>query len=368
MKTATLSFTELFDFPPISAGITKDFIRKNQGEIPVYGSRKDGKPIGYIAEIPKIRFFENCLGWNRNGSVGYVFFHSHKFTTTDDHRPLCLKQKYLNILDMNFLRQAVQDKIFANGFAWGNKAGVDKLKALYLDIPIKNDGSFDLNTQKQIAIQTEKILNLQTYLSNILDIVENSTIKLDENNINKTKEKPLSEIFDFFKGKAKYTQKYFLSHYGKYPVYSSQTKNDGKIASIDTYDFDSGESKWLTWTTDGIYAGRVFVRQGKFSMTTHCGLLRTKKCIDSNIDIEYVAYFLNGLLPNLAIGDQNRRVTKEIIKNISIPIPIKENGDFDLKIQQCIVSRYKTLAHNKQKLIDLLNVLNDVQIKPDIKL
>ena len=28
----------------------------------------------------------------------------------------------------------------------------------------------------------------------------------------------------------------------------------------------------LTWTTDGVYAGSIFIRRGKFSMTTHCGV------------------------------------------------------------------------------------------------
>ncbi|WP_222702332.1 restriction endonuclease subunit S [Ureaplasma diversum] len=48
---------------------------------------------------------------------------------------------------------------------------------------------------------------------------------------------------------------------GIYPVYSSQTLNNGQIGSINTYDFDGD---YITWTTDGAYAGTVFYREGKF--------------------------------------------------------------------------------------------------------
>ena len=36
-----------------------------------------------------------------------------------------------------------------------------------------------------------------------------------------------------------------------YPVYSSQTINDGEIGKIDTFDFDG---EFVTWTTDGANA------------------------------------------------------------------------------------------------------------------
>ena len=74
---------------------------------------------------------------------------------------------------------------------------------------------------------------------------------------------------------------------GKYPVYSSQTVNDGCMGYINTYDFDGD---FLTWTTDGVYAGSVFKRSGKFNCTNVCGTL---KCKVSNINIDYLWYALD---------------------------------------------------------------------------
>ena len=51
---------------------------------------------------------------------------------------------------------------------------------------------------------------------------------------------------------------------GDYPVYSSQTENNGELGKINTYAYDG---EYLTWTTDGANAGTVFYREGKFNVT-----------------------------------------------------------------------------------------------------
>ena len=58
-----------------------------------------------------------------------------------------------------------------------------------------------------------------------------------------------------------------------YPVYSSQTKDNGCMGYIPTFDYE-GEA--LTWTTDGANAGTVFYRFGKFNCTNVCGVLQLK--------------------------------------------------------------------------------------------
>lgn len=55
---------------------------------------------------------------------------------------------------------------------------------------------------------------------------------------------------------------------GVFPVYSSQSKNNGELGRINSYDFDG---EYLTWTTDGAQAGTVFYRSGKFNCTNVCG-------------------------------------------------------------------------------------------------
>ena len=63
---------------------------------------------------------------------------------------------------------------------------------------------------------------------------------------------------------------------GKYPVYSSQTKNNGCLGYISTYDFDRTQ---ITWTTDGANAGTIFLRSVKHNCTNVCGTLNLKETL-----------------------------------------------------------------------------------------
>ena len=78
-------------------------------------------------------------------------------------------------------------------------------------------------------------------------------------------------------------------HPGIYPVYSSQSYNKGQMGAIDTFDFNG---EYVTWTTDGAYAGTVFYRSGKFNCTNVCGTLRAK---NPQLSMPFIAYKLSTL-------------------------------------------------------------------------
>ncbi|MGN8501038.1 restriction endonuclease subunit S, partial [Helicobacter pylori] len=119
--------------------------------------------------------------------------------------------------------------------------------------------------------------------------------------------------------------KKILQENGKYPVYSSQTLNNGILGFIDTYDFDG---EFLTWTTDGAYAGSVFYRNGCFSITNVCGLLQV---IQDNILYKYLYYILQITTPShVSSGMGNPKLMSAAMQQITIPIP-------PLEIQQEIV-------------------------------
>ncbi|GAA7754820.1 restriction endonuclease subunit S [Helicobacter pylori] len=119
--------------------------------------------------------------------------------------------------------------------------------------------------------------------------------------------------------------KKILQENGKYPVYSSQTLNNGILGFIDTYDFDG---EFLTWTTDGAYAGSVFYRNGRFSITNVCGLLQV---IQDNILHKYLYYILQITAPlYVSSGMGNPKLMSAAMQQIEVPIP-------PLEIQQEIV-------------------------------
>ena len=200
-----------------------------------------------------------------------------------------------------------------------------------------------------------KLLEDEVTLQDALPSLDNARthiekLMLSRNNLSVSagpvKSFKVSDVFDFetkkVRGYQKYTKKYCRTHRGEYPVYSGMTENNGLIGAIDTYDFD--ERQCLTWTMDGVYAGTVFLREGKFSMTYHSGILLLKDKLaepyssyDVNgIYLPYVYHVLNSKLRKSALGQekQNKRVTVKVMRDIEIEIPIIDDKTFDKAKQE----------------------------------
>ncbi|MCL9822163.1 restriction endonuclease subunit S [Helicobacter colisuis] len=127
------------------------------------------------------------------------------------------------------------------------------------------------------------------------------------------------------------SHKYINDNIGEYPVYSSQTTNEGIMGKINTYDF---EGEYITWTTDGIYAGTCFYRNGKFNCTNVCGTL---KIIDtSKIQYKYMVQVLNLATPQYVIKVANPKLMNNRMAEVKIPLP-------PLEIQTQIVTECEGL-------------------------
>lgn len=92
-----------------------------------------------------------------------------------------------------------------------------------------------------------------------------------------------------------------------YPVYSSQTKHNGLMGYYDKYMFENA----ITWTTDGVNAGNVKFRKGKFYCTNVCGVLLSDRgyangCVAEILNLvtkKYVSYTGNPKLMNNVVSE-----------------------------------------------------------------
>ncbi|WP_452222710.1 restriction endonuclease subunit S [Lacinutrix chionoecetis] len=111
------------------------------------------------------------------------------------------------------------------------------------------------------------------------------------------------------------SQKEITENIGEYPVYSSQTQNNGEMGRIDTFDF---EGDYITWTTDGANAGTVFYRTGRFNCTNVCGTLQEK---DKNIDLKFLAYKLSTVAKKHVSYIGNPKLMNGTMSKVSLVIP-----------------------------------------------
>jgi len=125
-----------------------------------------------------------------------------------------------------------------------------------------------------------------------------------------------------------------------YPVYSSQTSNDGIMGYLDDYMF---EGEYISWTTDGANAGTVFYRDGKFNCTNVCGLLK----LLNGFDTHFVSLILaEATKKYVSINLANPKLMNNIMGNIQICLP-------EFEEQKRISIVFKKL----QELLDVQKIL-----------
>jgi type I restriction enzyme S subunit len=117
------------------------------------------------------------------------------------------------------------------------------------------------------------------------------------------------------------SKEYLRDNAGEYPVYSSQTENNGVFGFIDSFDYDH-ES--ITWTTDGANAGSVFYHHDeKFSITNVCGLLEITN--PSEVHTKYLYYSLGKEAKKyVSSGMGNPKLMSNAMSRIKVPVPSLE--------------------------------------------
>ena len=105
-----------------------------------------------------------------------------------------------------------------------------------------------------------------------------------------------------------------------YPVYSSQTKNDGLLGYYSDYLYEDA----ITWTTDGANAGYTKFRKGKFYCTNVCGVLINNDGYANN----YVAELINSISKKYVSYVGNPKLMNNVMAEVKINLPNIENQEF----------------------------------------
>lgn len=161
------------------ASYTKEYCQQHTGNIPVYSANNSG-PIAYMNIAD---YNGTYLTYSKNGCAGYITIIDGKFSVNGDRCVMTLNQGYEDI-DLGYLkyylqpifRTNIKGRMGINGKNEYTKLNSTMIKALNIQvpIPIKADGSFDIEKQRELAnkqAKTESIKrDLCTSVYNLLDI------------------------------------------------------------------------------------------------------------------------------------------------------------------------------------------------------
>ena len=133
------------------------------------------------------------------------------------------------------------------------------------------------------------------------------------------------------------------ANWGRYPVYSSSSINNGEMGTCNSYMFDE---ELITWSIDG--GGDVFYRKPhRFSVTNVCGYLR---CLE-DVDCSFLAYQMQAIHKKYHFDYQTKAHPSVIKELYPIYLPSLEeqqlignlltNLDDTIEAQQAKVSKLK---------------------------
>ncbi len=168
-KSLSLKIEDIFDLnqQTNTSFFTKQFVNQHKGEIPVYSASKDElfPGYGYIQDnLPDIKYFEDILTWNIDGSVGKAFLRKGRFSLSEKVIPLILREEWEDLIDYEFVKYVLEEKAVESGFGFSRKAGKVRIKDIEIEFPVTQQYGKtvpDLNEQKLLAKRYAEVYQLK---------------------------------------------------------------------------------------------------------------------------------------------------------------------------------------------------------------
>lgn len=343
---------------------TKTYADANKGNYPVYSSKTDDD--GVFAYINSYDYDGEYLTWATDGYAGLPAYRSGKFSCTDHCGILILNDGYKGVY-LPYIRWQVDFRHLRLGYG-NQRVKVNQVKNadITIKIPIKDDGTFDVELQKELAEKLFQIDEMRRQLSDKIVELSSISVTLPMNTDTKWKNVKVTDLFEPKGGNMSYSKAWAESNKGNYPLYSGTTTGAYSMVNIADY---NGE--YLSWCIDGL-AGYMMYHNESFSVTCHRGVLEPRDEIDfSDIDLQYIKYTLEPIFRKRKKGREGDLGKNEYtsLKPIAIkkmkdliPIPLKDDGTFDLEKQKELSRKYAQIDEIKKSLIEKLEELIEISV------
>ncbi|PSM53500.1 restriction endonuclease subunit S [Campylobacter blaseri] len=345
---------DICDIIPENHKYTKNYINNNKGEYPVY-SANTNMPFGYISDYD----FENeevfcVVNYGDSGKTYNIT--TNRFSIGRNVCGVKIKEEYKSVLSLEFIRLMAEQKFLLR--VKGSKQknlNQTLVKTTEINIPVNEDGDFDIEKQKEIVKKYNIIEDKKLELKEKLDYINSVEVDFMASNEEKrTIILPFEELFEIERGKV-ISQMYINNNKGDYPVYSTQL--DMPFGYINNFMYDG---KYLIWNTDGL-GGYIRNIEGKFSITNIVGIMKLKSEYYDTVNLEYIRRILQPIFRQNTKGregikgkNEYTKINSTMIKNLNIKIefPATKDGKIDLDKQNAIVKKYDLIDEMKQKITD----------------
>lgn len=352
--------SDLFDIYRGDTKYIRRYYEANPGLYPVYSASTLASSVaGWISSYD---FDTDCLTWTTNGYAGHVIRRSGRFSCTRDVGVLVPKKDAIDRVSLDYFvpalstafQSAATGRFKDGGQADYTKIATKRAAQVFVSVPVDESGLPDVDAQDEIASRFQRIRKAQERLSTLADHMR--ALQITTPSIEGTSaDFSIGELFDEpMRGNGGLDRRFIRSNPGPYPVYSGSSRRDEVIGHINSFSFSGPH---LTWAADG-YAGHVFARNGQFNANSHCGILKPRSDVADQLYLPFFEVFLTPLLLDIAVGrfkddgsPDYTRVTSDMVKSVSITLPVDALGNPDRNRQMEVADRVLGLLRRRSEII-----------------
>lgn len=289
---------------------------------------------------------KNVISVSANGAnTGAMFFQPNEFTVLQDSYAITFKERELTKREALYFIAALE-KVIRKYFDWSNKAGWNKIKDLYISVPIDKLGNIDFAfiEERVRELEEERVRELEAYLkaAGFADCTLTSDERESLNNqmggVIRSKSIKIKDLFNIHPT-ASYgqTNATLFATKGNTPVIVNSSRDNGVGGWVALSPTEKGNMITYSDTTT---SEAIFYQPTDFIGYSHVQGLYPHE--SENWNENTYLYFLS-LFKKTASGrfDYATKFTRYIAMDMEVAMPVNDNNEIDYAFMETYISAIK---------------------------
>ena len=300
---------------------------------------------------------KNVISVSANGAnTGAMFFQPNDFTVLQDSYAITFKERELTKREALYFIAALE-KVIRKYFDWSNKAGWNKIKDLYISVPVDKSGSIDfafieervreLEEERVRELEEERVRELEAYLKAAgfancaLTSNERESINNQMGGVIRSKMVKIKDLFNIHPTVSYgQTNATLFATEGKVPVIVNSSRDNGVGGWVALSATEKGNMITYSDTTT---SDAIFYQPLDFIGYSHVQGLYPHE--SENWNENTYLYFLS-LFKKTASGrfDYATKFTRFIAMDMEVAMPVDSNNEIDYAFMETYISAIKKQA------------------------